>query len=208
MHAPPPTPRWEIVPLAAGQRAEPVAREWIAKQLDCAPDGVRLGRSPHGRPMLEEPAGWDCNWSHSGGHLAVALGALMRVGIDIERQRGRPRALELARRFFATGEADWLAAREEPGRDFLRLWCAKEAVLKAHGRGLAFGLDRLEIQDGSGGLRLAACDPRLGEPEHWQLLEIQPAPGCLGAVAWFLTDAPPGPADPAGVAAPGHTSRP
>ena len=208
MPAPLPPPCWETLSLDAGGRAEPMAREWIAKQLGRAPDAVRLGRSQHGRPMLEEPAGWDCSWSHSGGRLAVALGARMRVGIDIERRRERPRALELARRFFAASEAVWLAASEDPGHDFLRLWCAKEAVLKAHGRGLAFGLDRLEIRDGADGLRLAACDTRLGDPGRWELRELQPGADYVGAIAWFLTKDRPAPADAAGEASPGHTSRP
>ena len=207
MHSPPSTPCWGTVPLEPGQPAEPVARQWLAERLGELPGGLRLGRSAHGRPMLEAPTGWDCNWSHSGGLLAIALGARARVGIDIERERRRPRALELARRFFTAAEADWLAtpARGDPSLDFLRLWCAKEAVLKAHGRGLAFGLDRLGFREGGAGLQLAACDPALGDPGRWQVLEIRPAPGFLGAVAWFH---PGGPETPAGEAAPGHTARP
>jgi len=69
-------------------------------------------------------------------------------------------------------------------RAFLRLWCAKEAVLKAHGHGLAFGLHRLEFADIQGRLHLQACDPALGRAEHWSLQEIAPAPGYLGALAW------------------------
>ena len=74
-----------------------------------------------------------------------------------------------------------MAARE---RAFLRLWCAKEAVLKAHGHGLAFGLHRLEFATTGGRLHLHACDRALGRPEHWSLEEIEPAPGYLGALAW------------------------
>lgn len=207
MHSPTPPPCWGTVPLEPRQPAEPVARQWLAARLGWEPEGLRLGRSAYGRPMLELPAGWDCNWSHSGGLLAMALGARTRVGIDIERERGRPRALELARRFFTAAEADWLATHDpgDASRDFLRLWCSKEAVLKAHGRGLAFGLERLEFRNEGGRLRLAACDPALGDPEAWQVLEIRPASGFLGAVAWFHPD---GPAAPAGEAGPGHTARP
>ncbi len=207
MQGPAPPPCWGTLPLEPGRPAEPVARRWLAARLGCEPEGLRLDRSAHGRPVLELPAGWDCNWSHSGSLLAVVLGERMRVGIDIERERPRPRALELARRFFTPAEADWLAAHGpgDASRDFLRLWCAKEAVLKAHGRGLAFGLDRLEFRDRGGCLRLAACDPALGDPEAWRVLEVRPSPGFLGALAWFNSDAMP---TPAGEARPGHTARP
>lgn len=201
---PPAAPHWGSVPLPPGQAAEPVARQWLAERLGCDPDALRMRRSPHGRPLLEAPAGLDCNWSHSGGRLAIALGRAMQVGIDIERERPRPRALELARRFFTAAEADWLAAAggEDPGGDFLRLWCAKEAVLKAHGRGLAFGLENLEFRDSPAGLQLARCDPALGSPGEWRVLGLVPAPGYLGALAWRPTAASGVPA----TTAPGHTA--
>src|SRR3546814_19079607 len=66
---------------------------------------------------------------------------------SLELLRPRPRALALAERFFVRSETGALLALPAEAREaaFVRLWCAKEAVLKAHGRGLAFGLDRLEF---------------------------------------------------------------
>jgi 4'-phosphopantetheinyl transferase len=130
----------------------------------------------------------DCNWSHSGGHLAIALGDGVRVGIDIERPRARPRALELARRYFTAAEADALAALPPAPREaaFLRLWCAKEAVLKAHGRGLAFGLDRLRFDGLDGVPRLAAVDAALGAVDAWSLRSLDVG-GLVGMVAWHVS---------------------
>ncbi|WP_147208902.1 4'-phosphopantetheinyl transferase family protein, partial [Pseudoxanthomonas taiwanensis] len=111
---------------------------------------------------------------------------------DLERFRPRPRALELARRFFAPAEAEWLQALPAELREpeFVRLWCAKEAVLKAHGRGLAFGLHRLEFRAGDPGapLRLHACDPGLGAAGDWQLHEWIPQDGYHAALAWRPRD--------------------
>ncbi len=184
-------PRWTWLPLPPGAPAEPLARAWMAPLLGCAADALPIGRDPHGRPRLGEPfSDWDGNWTHSGAGLLVALGRRQRVGIDLEWQRPRPRALELARRFFTRAEAEWLAGLADAGREraFLRLWCAKEAVLKAHGRGLAFGLDRLAFvgvdTDADAGLRLVDCDPALGRPSEWSVRELAPAPGYLGALAW------------------------
>jgi len=180
-------PRWTWLPLPRGTRAEPVARAWLGPLLECPAQALPIARDRHGRPRLAEPfSGWDCNWSHSGGGLVVALGQGMQLGIDLEWQRPRARALELARRFFHASEADWLArlAAPERGHAFIRLWCAKEAVLKAHGRGLAFGLDRLVFVDTADGLHLLESDAGLGPPDCWRVRELAPEPGYLGALAW------------------------
>ena len=179
--------RWHWQPHAVGGVAEPLARAWLAAQLGVAPGALALSRDARGRPRLDPPhATHDCNWSHSGGGLLLALGEGVRVGADLERGRPRPRALLLAQRYFSVQEAHWLAACADTERDraFLRLWCAKEAVLKAHGHGLSFGLDRLRFESQDGALHLVACDPALGTPAQWSLCEFEPAPGTLAALAW------------------------
>lgn len=184
-------PRWTWRPLPRGRPAEPLARDWLGGQLHWPGDALPIHRDSRGRPQLGAPLEtYDCNWSHSGGGLLVVLGHGLQVGVDLEWRRPRTRALELARRYFTAAEADWLDALGEVVREdaFLRLWCAKEAVLKAHGHGLAFGLDRLEFGPPpgapTGALRLRACDPALGRPQEWALQELAPAPGFLGALAW------------------------
>lgn len=149
-------------------------------------DAVRLVAGPHGRPQLATAPGQtlDFNWSHSGDCALVALGHRIAPGIDVERRRARPRALELAQRYFDPAESAWLAEQPAERRDeaFLALWTAKEAVLKALGRGLAFGLHRLAIDFGSGA-------PRLQRLEHddagaWQLRELAIDQGHVASLAW------------------------
>ena len=180
--------RWHWQPHAAGAAAEPLARAWLAAQLGVSRAALALDRDDRGRPRLGGPhfAGHDCNWSHSGDGLLLAIGAGVRVGADLERLRPRPRAQALAERFFTAAEAQWIASRADSDSDraFLRLWCAKEAVLKAHGHGLAFGLDRLRFEEHHGALQLVACDRALGETQAWSLREFDPAPGYLAALAW------------------------
>ena len=173
--------------MPRGAAAEPQARAWLARTLAAGADALPIQRDPRGRPQLGAPfAAWDCNWSHSGGGLLVVLGHGLQVGVDLEWQRPRPRSLALADRYFTAAETGWLGGVDPAAREraFLRLWCAKEAVLKAHGHGLAFGLHRLEFAEAEGRLRLHACDPALGRPEHWSLQELEPAAGYLGALAW------------------------
>ena len=179
------------LPHRHGLRGEPQVRGLLGRWLAVEDAALPLVRDVHGRPRLQAPfADRDASWSHSGELLLLACGRDVRLGVDLERLRSRPRSLELARRFFDPQEADRLDALDPSlqGEAFVRLWCAKEAVLKAHGRGIAFGLERLRFVPEHAGadapLRLEACDPALGRPDDWQLHEWSPDAGYRAALAW------------------------
>jgi 4'-phosphopantetheinyl transferase len=179
--------RWTWQPHPRALSAEPAARHWLERRLGLAQDTLALTREARGRPRIQVPGGrHDASWSHSGKGLLIALGKGVELGVDMEWRRPRPRALELARRYYAPSEAQWLSALDPHAcqEAFLRLWCAKEAVLKAHGHGLAFGLHRLAFAAADHGLALEACDPALGRPQDWHLHELAPEPGYLAAIAW------------------------
>lgn len=185
-------PRHALLHLPPHTPAEPLARAWLARQWNVDAETLPLGRDRRGRPRLGGAmAHRDANWSHSGEHLLVAWGERMHIGCDLERVRPRPNARALARRFFHPDEGVWLDGLADAAAEatFLRLWCAKEAVLKAHGHGISFGLHRFRLADGEGGLRIVECDPRLGDPAAWRLHEFRPVEGYLGAIAWHPPDA-------------------
>ena len=182
--------------------AEPQVRAWLGETWGLAAEALVLTRDAYGRPRLDggsDHAAFeqvDLNWSHSGEWLIAAcakdaqIGG-MRVGIDIELLRPRPKALALAQRFFAPAETAWLARlADDPARlehAFIRLWCAKEAVLKAHGRGLSFGLEKLRFElDDDGAPRLMACDRALGAAADWRLEAWSPTPDYLATLAWRM----------------------
>lgn len=180
-----------LLPHPRRARGEPFVRPLLCQALDCSDAALPLSRGSEGRPLLGPPfENFDTGWSHSGDALLLALGESVQLGVDIEQVRPRPHALQLAQRFFHDDEVQWLATQQEESVEssFLRLWCAKEALLKAHGRGLAFGLHRLEFSGmddaADAPLRLVACDPALGEPGRWQLHEWEPQPGYRAALAW------------------------
>lgn len=182
-------PAWQWLTRDLSSTPERQARAWLAPRLACSADTVPLQRTSRGRPHLLPPhARDDISWSHSGQGLLVAHARDAVVGIDLEYERPRKHVLALAGRYFHPAETAWLAAHvEEAIRQtaFIRLWCAKEAVLKAHGHGLAFGLDRLHVIERDGGLHLHACDAALGIAAHWRLHELQPRPGYRAALAWY-----------------------
>jgi len=160
-------------------------RAVLATYLDAAPEALAFLEGEHGRPALAGPhAGLAFNWSHSGDHALLAIARGIQPGIDLERLRPRPRALDLARRYFCADEVDALAALEPERRDdaFLALWTAKEAVLKATGRGLAFGLDRLQLTVPPAPSRLLRLDG--DDATAWQLQSLAAAAGHVASLAW------------------------
>jgi len=175
-----------------GEIAEPRVRVWLADRWALPPGALPMSRDGHGRPYLD--AGThriDLNWSHSGERLIAACAERTRVGVDIELLRPRPKALALAQRFFDPLETAHLTAlADDPARlqrDFTRFWCAKEALLKAHGRGLSFGLEKLRFElseDADACPVLVACDPALGSPSDWHLHAWTPEPGYWATLAW------------------------
>jgi 4'-phosphopantetheinyl transferase len=158
----------------------------LAAYLGIDADAVTLVEGEHGRPRLDPAHGasLDFNWSHSGEHALIAVARGISPGIDIERRRPQPRALPIARRFFGNDEADALAALPEEARDaaFLEIWTAKEAILKAHGRGIGYGLQRLRILSTRAQLRLLRFDD--DDVDAWQLQRLAIAPDLVGALAW------------------------
>lgn len=179
-------------PYQRGEASAPRVTGWLEAAPDLPPGALPIRRDARGRPHLGCP-GADVNWSHSGEALLAAWAPVDRVGVDIELLRPRPKTLALATRFFAPEETAALAAlAADPERlehAFTRLWCAKEALLKADGRGLSFGLEKLHFAldpeaPGDAAPRLMRCDPALGRAEDWRIAAWTPRPGYLATLAW------------------------
>jgi 4'-phosphopantetheinyl transferase len=156
------------------QRAERrrMLHQVLAGYLALEAADVELVEGAHGRPALagslDQSLGF--NWSHCGGDALIAIGRHASPGIDLEHLRHRPLMLDRALPETARAPA------------FLELWTAKEAVLKATGRGIAFGLDRVEISRALGQLSLRRLDG--GQVAEWQLVRLSLAPSLVAALAW------------------------
>lgn len=177
-------PQWE-----GGSRAVAESlplRALLAGYLDCAVSQVRIERGEHGKPRLSDGP-LQFNLAHSGGKVLVALGRGQGLGVDLETPRRKRPVLELARRWFDPAEAAALAAlpENELQNAFLLQWSCKEAVLKALGRGIGFGLDRVVFgRDGAdGALHLHRLEGE-STPALWQVVRLQPVAGSIGALAW------------------------
>ena len=147
-----------------------------------------IARTDRGKPFAPSLPEIDFNLSHARDHVLIAIARGQPLGVDLERVDRKIEVDDLARRFFAPTEADALAILPAEHRlaAFLRLWTCKEAVLKALGEGIAFGLDRVAFAlDADGApVGLAALAPEAGSAVEWQLVRLEPARGFLGALAW------------------------
>lgn len=114
----------------------------------------------------------------SSGPIAIACAAPQAaLGIDIERFRHIDRASDVASRFFTTAEAANIAGlpEHEQGVAFLKFWSAKEAGLKATGKGIVSGLNNftLFLPDGQGPPTLTGAP---GGARTWHLHELDVLP--------------------------------
>lgn len=176
---------------AATQRraAQDFLRRTLAAYRGCRVAEITLEIGPHGKPALADGA-LAFNLSHSGSRAALALARGIEVGVDIEvPARPRPH-VALARRYFCAAEAEAIAAAGDDEREarFLRLWTAKEAVLKALGRGLAFGLDRLEFELAAQPPVLRWIAPEGGPATGWRVRSLPVAAPAIGHLAWHGED--------------------
>jgi 4'-phosphopantetheinyl transferase len=160
-------------------------RALLGAYLGQPPESLTLVDGEYGRPALAAPHHTLAfNWSHSGERALLAIARGIAPGVDIERRSTRPRALEIAQRYFCVEEADALAMldAEELPTAFMELWTAKEAVLKALGRGLAFGLDRVRFAVPPAPPRLLWLDQ--DDAAQWQLQRLDVDAECVAALAW------------------------
>ena len=152
---------------------------------------VAFARNDHGKPHALDTNYPQFNLSHGGQRLALAFARERAIGVDVEALGRRRSSLELAERFFAAEEAHALAALDpiEQQAAFINLWTCKEAVLKALGRGIAFGLDRLRF-DMHGMIpdNLVEIAEEAGAVAEWQVLRFDAGSDHAGALAWHGSD--------------------
>lgn len=106
----------------------------LAETLGCPATAVEIETGPRGKPGC---AGLAFSTAHSASRAVVAVAPEGPLGVDIERLRSLDLD-RLARRVLAPRERALLESlsEDERGAALIRLWTAKEAVVKAEGTGL------------------------------------------------------------------------
>lgn len=122
------------------------------------------------------------SFSSSGQTYLAAVGRDALLGIDVEGRRDIANAAEIAARFFTPAEADLVGAAP-PGQQsevFQTIWCAKEAGLKARGRGIVSGLNTFTLERVAADWQVRDSEEPAGR--FWQLWYLSCLPGHIVAV--------------------------
>ena len=115
-------------------------RGLLARYVDCAPDRIELARGARGKPYV---VGRDLevNLAHCDDVALLAVACGIAVGVDVERLDAGLDTHALGRIVLAPSEVALGGDR----RGFLRVWCRKEACLKATGVGLLDDLTAVSV---------------------------------------------------------------
>ena len=116
----------------------------LARHLHCAPGRLRFARNPGGKPVLCEPAGvLHFSTASAGDWFLLGLSSAQELGVDVESPARLNLSAGLIDLVCSANERAQLALLPEPDRSlaFLRLWTAKEAVLKLRGTGFQESTD-------------------------------------------------------------------
>jgi 4'-phosphopantetheinyl transferase len=143
-------------------------RALLGHYADVPPADVIIRTGAHGKPYLQYPPELiHFNVSHTGDKALIAFCPDGPVGVDIEELKGETWLKEIADTFCTESELDDIQSLPPKlqSRDLLRIWTAKEAFLKALGKGLQVPLDEIELLPGDlpvGGFRWST-DPGLSD---------------------------------------------
>ncbi len=162
-----------------------LVREHLERELPGIDHGA-MRRGANGKPYLPAPfQHWGFNPSDSGDWQLFGLVEGADIGVDLELRRPRPKALAIAQRHFPQPEIDWLRSQSDLDHAFLRLWTMKEALFKAIGRGLGYGLGKACFQpDRAGKLHLTHLDGPAAPAGNWSCTELNLGPDHVAAAVW------------------------
>ena len=158
----------------------------LAAMLGAPPMAFEFSVGPFGKPCLAQDGEVEFNMSHSGGIVLIGFAHGMAFGIDVEARRPMSDRSAIVRRYFHPGEAaDFATVPDDRAEDaFFRCWSRKEAVVKALGVGMSLDLDRYRVTCiPTAAPELLALDGEAAPSADWSILDLDPGPNHVGAVA-------------------------
>jgi 4'-phosphopantetheinyl transferase len=155
--------------------ARAATRRIMGRFLAADPATLVIDEEEFGKPVLRDRE-IEFNASHSGDLVALAFARDTPVGVDVERRRQLTDTLALARRYFSAEELRTVEATTDSADAFFAIWTAKEAIVKASGKGIGGDLH---------GFTVPFRDPRLRPViDGWSVAAIDPnRDGYYAAVA-------------------------
>ena len=156
-------------------------RKLLARDLGGTPEDIVFTVGPHGKPRVDDrSSGVRFNLSHSADLALIAIARDVEVGVDLEEIRPRSDLRGVARRVFTQAEREAVEAGGEIA--FYRHWVAKEAFVKAIGRGIESLRSFEVLLDGPGGARLNHVGGDPAEAATWTLAPLDVGPRFAAAI--------------------------
>lgn len=162
-----------------------ILRSLLGRYLACDPAQLDFQYGSHGKPYLAHTE-LQFNLAHSQDWGVYAMVRSQQIGVDLEQIRPIDALDRLLARFFTDQERTRILALplEQQPAAFVKLWTAREAILKATGKGLA-GISQTQMTDRTvwdGTAIVSGAEPGT-EPTQWQYFYFIPWDGYWGAVA-------------------------
>jgi len=161
----------------------------LSRYLGVLPEGLCYLYNSFGKPSLNTKTaqnGIYFNVSHSNELALFAFSMQKEIGVDIEYIRSDIEIDQIAQTLFSSPEKHSLDSLTDRDKleGFYNCWTRKEAFIKAIGMGLSIPLDQFDVSLVPGEAPfLLALRSELTDIEKWTILDLQPAPGYVGALA-------------------------
>lgn len=157
-------------------------RNIIGYVLKTNPRQIEFAYTSSGMPLLD--SAWShtnitFNVSHSHDLAIIAVSIENIIGIDIEKIREDIDYKKLAKRFFSEYEHQQIMEFEDTLRlnAFFATWTRKEALVKATGTGIAYGLNKFDVSvDPDKPAELVDSRWQDECQSNWSLLNIETLP--------------------------------
>jgi 4'-phosphopantetheinyl transferase len=159
-------------------------REIVGAYCEVHPSLVKFEYGPCGKPSLAGVSGADrltFSTSYADRLMVIAVAIGEELGIDIEPLKRHRNIAPIADAVFSQDEIDLLGVMPQRKREtaMVRGWTAKEAVLKADGRGLVTNLTTIEVLNDPG--KSTGCSALR---PAWRVLDVSvPVSGHVASLA-------------------------
>jgi 4'-phosphopantetheinyl transferase len=124
-----------------------ILRLLLSNYTGVFPNELIFENNSFGKPFISNPVNSKIsfNLSHSGGMLLIAVVKDKQVGIDVEKIEEKRDFKGMLPLVFSLSEQQTISRSGDPIHDFYSIWTAKEAILKAAGRGFSYPSNKFSV---------------------------------------------------------------
>jgi 4'-phosphopantetheinyl transferase len=146
-------------------------RHILSRYCDLAPSRLPIAETRFGKPYLESPfLTIRFNLSHTHDWALLAVSRHAEIGVDVEEHSPSLDTKLLAEWLHPEEKQDLeVMSHEKRGIAFFRLWCRKEALLKAKGIGLRAPLHQFRVSTSPDTAKVLSWP---GEDPNWHLYDL------------------------------------